>query len=128
MTVDQKLVVIHCGPNGDLINNTKGEVVYQHNLEYVKEQYPDVCLLEDVLKIYSGSGIRVNVEVKTPEGESDYETSEAMQEVIDNIVLHESTDYASISSFDQNALDENCAEANEKGIGVAYIYNYYEGR
>jgi len=44
-------------------------------------------LLEDVLKLFEGSGICVNIEVKTPEQDSDYETSEAMQEVIDTIVL-----------------------------------------
>jgi len=81
-----------------------------------------------VLKLFEGSGICVNIEVKTPEQDSDYETSEAMQEVIDTIVLLKSTDRALISSFDTNALDENCVEANEKGIEVAYIYNYYEGK
>lgn len=87
MTVDQKLVVIHCGPNGETIDNPKNELVYQINLEHIKQHCPDVCLLEDVLKLFEGSEICVNIEVKTPEQDSDYETSEAMQEVIDTIVL-----------------------------------------
>ena len=71
---------------------------------------------------------KVNVELKFPEEESDYETSEAVQDVIDMIVALQSAQNAFISSFETNALDENFSNANDQGIEMAYFYNFYEGQ
>lgn len=37
------------------------------------------------------------------------------------------TEKVSISSFETSALDEQCADANEKGIEVAYLYRAEAG-
>lgn len=36
MTVDQVLVVLECGPNGELIGESMNRLVYQQDLDFIK--------------------------------------------------------------------------------------------
>ena len=57
-------------------DQSKG-LIYEHNAAYVREARPDSCLLEEVLLLFRGTKAMVNIEVRMPEGESDYEKDEA---------------------------------------------------
>ena len=51
-----------------------------------------MCTLEEVLNLFKDSSISLNVEIKTPQEENDYEAAECVGDVIDKIVSLQMTE------------------------------------
>ena len=73
-TVDEQLVVLNAGPNGEIVpgDDSKGNV-FSENFDDIKEHSPMACLLDQVLFLYRGSGTKVIIEVKKMKDEGEWE-------------------------------------------------------
>ena len=78
-TVDEQLVVLNAGPNGEIMsaNESKGNV-YSENFDDIKDNVPMACLLDQVLYNFKGTETKVMIEVKKTKDEGEYMEVDAM--------------------------------------------------